>query len=142
MAKNREKMYDGILAHVQGQEEKLARAMGRDALGIRTRITVDDVGYLVDDIFRGRSVVSGLPTRLVLTRWRQPYKRFVDESVPGQKYSLLKMSDLVVMTKDEATKHYTEVLTGDKTPEDVYGKDVLELVDRRLAEEREYEKFR
>lgn len=141
-AKNRDKMYDGILAYIQSQEEKLARAMGKDALGIRTRITVDDVGYLVDEIFRGRSVVSGLPTRLVLVRWRQPYTRnFVDESVEGQKLSLLKMSDLVVMTKDEAAKHFKEVLTGDKTPEDVYGKGVLELVERRLEEERHYERF-
>lgn len=141
-AKLREKMYDGILANIQGQEEKLARAMGKDSNGIRIRLTLEDVGYLTDEIFRGRSVISGLPTRLVLVRWRQPYKIFVDESVPGQKYSLLKMTDLVVMTKDEAAKHYKEVLVGDKIPEDMYGKEVLDLVDRRLGEEKEYEKYR
>ena len=142
MNKSRDKMYDGILAYVQGQEEKLARAMGKDAHGLRTRLTIDDVGYLVDEIFRGRSVVSGLPTRLVLVRWRQPSKQFVDESVEGQKVSLLGMSDLVVMTRDEATRHFKEVLTGRKTPEELYGEEVLGLVDRRLREEMELELYR
>jgi hypothetical protein len=141
-AKSRDKMYDGILAWLQSHEEKLARAMGVDAHGLRLRLTMDDVGYLVDEIYRGRSVVSGLPTRLCLVRWRQPYKKFVDESVEGQKYSTLRTGDVVCMTKDEAARHYKEVLTGDKTPEDLYGRDVLELAERRLKEEKEYEKYR
>ncbi|KIW00677.1 uncharacterized protein PV09_07861 [Verruconis gallopava] len=142
IAKNREKMYDGILAYIQGQEEKLARAMGRDAQGLRLRITVDDVGYLVDEIFRGRSVVSGLPTRLVLVRWRQPDKKFVNEDIDGQKYSLLEMRDLVTMTRDEATRHWKEVLIGSRTPQELYDEAVMKMVDKRLAEEREYEKYR
>lgn len=141
-AKSRGKLYDGIQGNVQGQEEKLARLMGKDVSGLKTIITDDDVGYLVDEIFRGRSVVSGLSTRLVLTRWRQPYKNFVEEKIPGQKSSTLKLSDLVLMTKEEAAVHYKEVLTGDKTPEELYDKSVLTLVDRRLEEEKIYEQFR
>ena len=142
--KSREKMYDGILGYVQSTEEKLARARGVDAHGLRTRLTIDDVGYLVDEIFRGRSVVSGLPTRLVLVRWRRPDADvgLVDESIHGQKLGVLRMEDLVVMTRDEATRHFKEVLTGEKTVEELYEKDVLDLVERRLAEEREYEKYR
>jgi hypothetical protein len=141
-SKSRDKLYDGILANLQSQEEKFARAMGKDAIGLRLPITQDDVGYLVEEVFRGKSVISGLPTRLVLTRWRQPYKNFVEERYEGQKYSLLKMRDLVLVTKEEAAKHDKLVLKGDKTPEDLYDASILKLVEDRLEEERRFEQYR
>ncbi|QDS74733.1 hypothetical protein FKW77_000923 [Venturia effusa] len=140
--KSRDKMYDSILARLQSQEEKLARAMGKDVLGLRLPLTTDDVAYLVEEIFRGKSVVTGLPTRLVLTRWRQPYKSFLEEKYPGQKNSLLKMTDLVVMTKEEAAVHDKEILRGDKTPEDLYTPEILKLVEDRLEDVRAFEKYR
>jgi tRNA A37 threonylcarbamoyladenosine dehydratase len=140
--KSRDKMYDSILTKLQGQEEKLARAMGKEAMGLRLPLTTDDVAYLVEEIFRGKSVISGLPTRLVLTRWRQPYKSFLEEKYPGQKNSLMKMTDLVVMTKEEAAVHDKEILRGDKTPEDLYSPDILKLVEERIAEEKAFEKYR
>jgi len=141
-SKSRDKLYDGILANLQGQEEKLARAVGKDAIGLRIPITQDDIGYLVEEVFRGRSVISGLPTRLVLTRWRQPYKNFIEEEYTGQKNSLLQLRDLVLMTKEEALKHDQEVLRGDKTPEDVYDAKVLKLVEDRMQEEKQYDQYR
>lgn len=142
VSKSRDKMYDSILTNLQGQEEKLARAMGKEALGLRLPLTTDDVAYLVEEIFRGKSVISGLPTRLVLIRWRQPYKSFLEEKYPGQKNSLLKMTDLVVMTKEEAVVHDKEILKGDKTPEDLYSTTVLKLVEERIAEQKSFEKYR
>ncbi|KAF2434428.1 hypothetical protein EJ08DRAFT_657182 [Tothia fuscella] len=141
-SKSRDKVYDSILASLLSQEEKLARAMGKDSIGLRLPITQDDIGYLVEEVFRGRSVVSGLPTRLVLTRWRQPYKNFIEDKYPGQKSSLVKLADLVVMTREEAAVHGKEVLWGDKTPEDLYDAKVLKLVEERMEDEKRFDHFR
>ena len=67
-AKGRGKMYDGILALTQGYEEKIARkTMGWPAeqlKGLRIPLTSDDCGYIVEEVYRGRSAISGIPTRL------------------------------------------------------------------------------
>jgi hypothetical protein len=49
---------------------------------------------------------------------------------------------LVCMTKEEATVHEREVLRGSKTPEEVYDKGIVELVETRIREEIGYEKYR
>ena len=61
--KGREKLYDHILANLQGLEERLVRQQRVDALGLKIPVTKDDVGYLVEEVYRGKSVVSKLPTR-------------------------------------------------------------------------------
>ncbi|KAF2144073.1 uncharacterized protein K452DRAFT_152440 [Aplosporella prunicola CBS 121167] len=141
-SKSRDKMYDGMLGALQGLEERLARHRGVDAVGLRIPITQDDVGYLVEEVYRGRSVVTGLATRLALTRWRAPPEGFVDNRFPGQNNSLLHIRDLVCMTKEEATRHEKEVLKGDKQPEDIYDKEVVELVEARLQEEEVFQRYR
>lgn len=143
-AKGREKMYDGILAHLQSSEEKLARAMmpGEDAQGLKIGISGNDVGYLVEEVFRGKSVVSGVPTRLALVRWRKPTGDPINLEVEGQKSSNVKMRDLVCMTKEEGVVHEREVIKGSKTPEEMYDKDIVALVEARIAEELTYEKYR
>ncbi|KAI5277445.1 hypothetical protein KEM54_005028, partial [Ascosphaera aggregata] len=75
--KFREKMYDGILGALQGQEERLARFQTNvNPIGLKLPITKDDIAYLVEEVYRGKSVVSGLSTRLALTRWKKPAKGF------------------------------------------------------------------
>lgn len=141
--KGREKTYDNILANLQGLEERLVRSQGRDALGLKIPVTKDDVGYLVEEVYRGRSVVTGLPTRLALIRWEKPDAGFkVDEDWEGQKYSRLQLGDLVCMTKEEAAVHEKEVLKGGKAPEEMYEREVIELVEKRRQEERHYSKYR
>ena len=140
--KAREKMYEGILANLQGQEEKLVRSRGGDALGLRVPVTFEDVGYLVEEVFRGRSVVSGLGNRLALTRWKAPGSDLVDMSVDGQKCAKLALTDLVCMTKEEAARHEKLVLNGDKVPEGVYDENVVQMVKSRVAEEAFYQRFR
>jgi tRNA A37 threonylcarbamoyladenosine dehydratase len=148
-SKGREKMYEGILAQLQGLEERLARSIFKDqksgdekesafdATGLRIPITSDDVGYLVDEVYRGRSVISGLASRLALVRWRRPTGNWVDaRSVAGQKSVKLDMSELVCVTRDEMLKHEKMVLKGDAQPEDLYGEDVMALVEKRREEER------
>lgn len=142
-SKSRDKMYDGILGALQGAEERLARALlSEDPLGLKIPITQDDVGYLVEEVYNGRSIISGLSTRLILSRWKKPTEKFVDESTPGQKNSHLKMKDLVLMTKEEASKHEKEILKGEKSLEDVYTAETIERVSKRMAEEERFERFR
>lgn len=142
-SKSRDKMYDGILGALQGGEERLARALFiKDTQGLKIPITQDDVGYLVEEVYNGRSIISGLSTRLYLTRWNKPTENFVDQQTPGQKNSILKMNDLVLMTKEEATKHEKEVLKGNKKLEDVYDTKTIEKVNQRMEEEARYERFR
>ncbi|KAF2751358.1 hypothetical protein M011DRAFT_111781 [Sporormia fimetaria CBS 119925] len=141
-SKSRDKMYDGILGALQGAEERLARHRGFDAQGLRIPLTQDDVGYLVDEVYHGRSVVSGLSTRLCLIRWNRPREDFIDKRTPGQRNSLLQMKELVCMTKEEAAKHEKEVLKGDKTPEDLYDTKIVDAVKCKMAEEERYERFR
>ncbi|KAF2821317.1 hypothetical protein CC86DRAFT_397343 [Ophiobolus disseminans] len=142
-SKSRDKMYDGILGALQGAEERLARALFiQDAQGLKIPITQSDVGYLIEEVYSGRSIISGLSTRLVLSRWKKPSTNFIDERTPGQKASTIKMNDLVSMTKEEATKHEKQVLKGDKTLEEVYDAETIERVEKRMKEEARYERFR
>ncbi|MCJ1481949.1 hypothetical protein MMC06_002110 [Schaereria dolodes] len=141
--KTREKMYDNILANLQGLEEKLAKAEGEDVLGLKIPVTKDDVGYLIEEVFRGKSVISGLPTRLALLRWRASESGYSTEKKwKGQKKSRLRLTNLVCMTKEEAVFHEREVLKGKTAPEDVYDSSVVDLVNRRFLEEAEYDRYR
>jgi len=141
--KLRDKMYDNILSTLQGTEERLMRQSGTDSVGLKIPISKDDVGYLVEEVFRGKSVVSRIPTRLALIRWRAPEGGFrIEESSEGQKSVRLDLSDLVLMTKEEAAAHEKEVLKGGKAPESIYDKGVLEIVERRRQEERHYQRYR
>lgn len=137
--KGREKMYDGIHSGLQGLEERLARSVGQDPMGLKIPVSKDDVGYLVEEVFRGKSVVSGLPTRLALTRWRAPKDGFrIDHRWDGQKYTKLQLEELVCMTKEEAAMHEKEVLKEGKPPEIIYDVEVIQLVERRREEEMQY----
>jgi tRNA threonylcarbamoyladenosine dehydratase len=141
-AKGREKMYDSILGDLQGREERVIKAGGVDAHGLRLPITIDDVGYLVEEVYNGRSVVSGLASRLTLVRWMLPKAGALDDSVEGQKVGKLRLKDLVCMTKDEAKKHENEVLKGGKTPLVVWGHEVVNKVEEMMKIEEKYERYR
>ncbi|QIX01314.1 hypothetical protein AMS68_006831 [Peltaster fructicola] len=141
-SKGRDKTYDAIHAQLQGFEERLAKRSGIDSIGLRIPLSSDDVGYITDEIYRGRSVVSGLTTRLALIRWRKPDGEWISTATPGQKADRLSFDQLVCMTRDEATQHEKQILHGDKTPEDIYDESVLKLVAQRMEEERGYRVLR
>ncbi|TVY89764.1 tRNA threonylcarbamoyladenosine dehydratase [Lachnellula willkommii] len=144
-AKGREKMYDGILAQLQGSEEKLARATtpGEDAQGLKLGVTAGDVGYVVEEVYKGRSAISGVSTRLALVRWRSPVGgTTIQLGVEGQKTSKVRLRDLVCMTKEEAAVHEREVIRGAKTPEDLYDVETVDAVEARIREEIRYEEYR
>lgn len=134
---------------VQAYEERLVRSepgAPKDiAVGLRIPLTVSEVAFLIEEMYRGRSAVSGLPTRLFLVRWRKPQEsimKTIGEGADQQKWSTLQMSDLVCLTKEEIKIHEKEILKGDKTPEDVYDADTVKKVEARIAEIKQYEKYR
>ena len=138
VSKSRDKMYDGILAQLQGLEERVAKHHGFDPVGLRIPVTADDVGYLIEEVYHGKSVVSGLATRLALTRWSKPEGSWVNTKTPGQKADVLELSDLVCMTRDEVNRHEKEVLKDGRPTEEVYDQTAIALVARRLREERAF----
>ncbi|KAL5866911.1 hypothetical protein ACKVWC_010801 [Pyricularia oryzae] len=157
--KSRDKLYDQALASLQGTEAKLVRSFnGGNAdmvVGLRTPLSPGDIAFMIEEVFRGRSAITGIATRLVLVRWRRPATDplMVIEGAPDddgpqksapapQKSTRLRLSDLVCMTKDEAMVHLREVLLAGKQPEEMYDAETVERVNMRLSEAAGYEKFR
>ncbi|EHL00192.1 hypothetical protein M7I_3962 [Glarea lozoyensis 74030] len=125
------------------EEEFQKGKVGEDAQGLKLGLSVYDVGYLVEEVYRGKSVLSGITTRLALVRWRKPEAgSTIKVDVEGQKNSIVRLGDLVCMTKEEANVHEREVVKGDKTPEQFYDEEIVELVESRLREEKSFEKYR
>ncbi len=144
--KSREKLYTGILAALRAMEAKLVQSMtGEIPLGLRVPLSLEDVAYLIEEVFRGKSVISGLTTRLALVRWQKPREGYRVEPTwekEGQIFVKLDLEDLVCITKEEAQRHEREVLRGDKSPEDLYGQEVLRLISKRQQEELSFRRFR
>lgn len=108
-------------------------------------MSAGDVTYLIEELYRGRSVVSGVPTKLVLVRWRRPegpVLRRIGTGVDEQKTSIIALRDIVCMTKEEATRHYESVLKGGEPLEALYDGELIAKVEERLAQAAEAEKFR
>lgn len=129
------------------------------AVGVKIPVTKDDVGFLVDEVYRGKSILSGITTRLTLIRWRKPPPtpstpppsssssisrkgETLDRRWPNQISSILSLSDLVCVTKEEAVVHERDVLRGEQLPEDRYDSGILRRVQGRRREIEEYERFR
>ena len=144
--KGREKLYDGILASMQGLHEKLAKSeAGQEFTGLRLPLSKDDIGFLVEEIWRGKSVASNLPNRLTLICWERPAKGFGPDpqwEKEGQKLFPISYKDLICLTKEEAMRHEREVLRGGKKPEEIYDKEVVQKAKQRMKEAEFYENYR
>lgn len=79
-----------------------------------------DVGYIFEEMWHGKSVISGPDDKLALTRW--------DKSKP------LCYFNTVCMTRMEANTH--DKLPTDTNLEDFYGKDIYKKVMTRFDDER------
>lgn len=144
-AKGRDKMYEGILTYVQGVEEKLGRQFVPGLTGLKVPLTLGDVAFLCEELYHGRSVVTGIPTKLALIRWRRPTETsvsYIGEGSDLQKCSTLKLRDLVCMTREETVRHEKEILKAGKNLDEVYDKETIDRVEARLAEAAKYEEFR
>jgi tRNA threonylcarbamoyladenosine dehydratase len=86
--------------------------------------SVDDVGYIIEEVFRGRSILEPFhTTRLAIVKWRPEGN--VD------------WGNVVCLTKAEGKIHEKRVLKGNESLEGVYGKEVVGRVDEIWKEERE-----
>jgi tRNA threonylcarbamoyladenosine dehydratase len=86
--------------------------------------SADDVAYIVEEVFRGRSVLEPFQaTRLTLIKWR------VDTG--------LQWGNVVCMTKAEAIEHEKRVLKGKESVEEVYDEEVVSRVAEIWEEEKE-----
>lgn len=152
-----------MLAGLQASETKLVRHRnGGDAevaVGLKTPIASGDIAFLVEEVWGGRSAVTGISTRLNLVRWRRPRENPLvviggedddDEGGTGeggeklqvQKSTRLPLGELVCVTKEEAAMHMREVVLGEKEPEELYDAEVVERVERKLKMAASYEKCR
>ncbi|SCV01327.1 LAME_0G15500g1_1 [Lachancea meyersii CBS 8951] len=120
--KNRIKVYDGIYQSLAGQMTRIGMP------DQRVPVALKDVGYICEEVFRGKSPLSGYSTRLTLSKW--------DPSLP------VSIQNVVLMTKDEQKNHEERVLNGGENLVDVYSKETLEFVSKRLKEEEYYSQFR
>jgi hypothetical protein len=148
-------MYEGILSFLQGSEDRLIRSLAPDGSpattrGLKLPLTHGDVAFLIEELNHGRSAVTGVPTKLVLVRWRRPAS-FDDamlqiggqgEGLEVQKSSTVRLRDLACMTKEEAMRHEKEVFREGRSLEDAYGSETVEKVERRLAVAERYEQYR
>lgn len=120
--KNRIKVYDGIYQSLAGQMTRIGMP------DQRVPIALKEVSYIVEEVFRGKSPMSGFSTRLTLSKW--------DPKKP------VSLQNVVLLTKEEQKVHEDRVLNGDDKLEDVYPQQVLELVNKRFREEEYYSQFR
>ncbi|KAJ5518236.1 Molybdenum cofactor biosynthesis MoeB [Penicillium expansum] len=140
-AKGREKLYDTILGALLILHERMVKQFtGQDTVGLRLPLSKDDIAFVVEEVYRGKSAISGLSTRLALIPWQTPAHGWnMDLSLEkeGQKTIPIYINDMVCVTKEEALHHEQEVLKGGKKVEEVYDEAVLQRVNlrRREAEE-------
>lgn len=145
VVKGRDKMYDGILAYVQGFEERLARLFHPDMTGLKTPLTAGDVAFVSEELYQARSIVSRISTKLVLIRWRRPETtnvRVIGEGNDIQRSSTLRLCDLVCMTKEEALRHEKEIMKAGRALHELYDDETIERVEARLSEATTYERHR
>ncbi|KAF9291957.1 hypothetical protein BGZ68_001043 [Mortierella alpina] len=111
--KFRMELYQRLHRDLKSQEESRHPDM--------TDIPLDrrDVGYVLEEMFRGRSAVSQSMDKLALCRWRREEP--------------LSCLNTVVMTQREMERHLA--LPKDADLEKVYGKSVTDYVEARFEEE-------
>jgi tRNA threonylcarbamoyladenosine dehydratase len=146
LAAKNNKLIDNVSTQLQVTIERLVRAEEHKLIdGLRIPLSKEEVAFVVDEIWRGRSVVSGMPTRLALVPWLRPAQGFKLDPQwerEGQRFIGLDWRNLVCMTKEEAVRHEREVLLGGRAVDELYDEKVLQLIAARLKEAEIYERFR
>ncbi|KAG0090646.1 hypothetical protein BGZ93_009213 [Podila epicladia] len=118
--KLREGLYQRIHRDLKVREGKLDLDVETIALDRR------DVGYVIEEIWRGKSAISKSMDKISLCRWKR--------SEP------LTLQNVVLLTKSELDHHVKLPLDADLIQE--YGQEVVEFVESRFREEAEISKMR
>ncbi|KAI9007693.1 ubiquitin-protein ligase molybdopterin-converting factor [Hyaloraphidium curvatum] len=126
--KGREKTYSRVYRDLRARDENHYRANP-----VCPYINVEEAGYLVDEVYRGFSVLSRSHDRLNLARWDVRQESRIE--------------NLVLMTKSEADKHdkaWAEAIARGEELDLVarYGEDVVALVRKRLDQVKREMKWR
>ncbi|KAF9572929.1 hypothetical protein EC968_009235 [Mortierella alpina] len=111
--KFRMELYQRLHRELKSQEE--SRHPGTTDIPLDRR----DVGYVLEEMFRGRSAVSQSMDKLALCRWRREEP--------------LSCLNTVVLTQREMERHLA--LPKDADLEKIYGKSVTDYVEARFEEE-------
>ncbi|KAH6910672.1 ubiquitin-protein ligase molybdopterin-converting factor [Coprinopsis sp. MPI-PUGE-AT-0042] len=121
--KNRKKLYERIYRDLLHREGQVAGAQLN-----RLPIDEDDVGFIFEDLHRGRSVMPpfDVPTRPTLVRWDY--------------FKPLTIDNCIVLEFRDAETHYKQCFSEGKGPGDVWGDEMRAVVERRAAEAREVRK--
>ncbi|KAJ1934746.1 hypothetical protein FBU59_005600, partial [Linderina macrospora] len=112
--KGRNALYARMQRELGNREVKISQNGGQHQLWM----TPDDVGYVLEEIWRGRSAISGNTDKLALVRWKR--------DLP------MTTHNCVVMTKKEADEH--EKIEGN--PEDAYPANIVAFINERFEEEK------
>ncbi|KAG0256627.1 hypothetical protein BG011_004414 [Mortierella polycephala] len=118
--KLREALYLRIHRELRVREGKLDK--GIEAIALDRR----DVGYVIEEIFRGKSAVSQSMDKIGLCRWKRAEP--------------LSLQNVVVLTKSEMNRHAKLPLDADLV--EVYGQEVVDYVEDRFREESEISRLR
>lgn len=122
--KRRNKIYDNALQSLAGQFARLRWTKQT------VPVNLNDVGYLIEEIFRGKSCISGDSNKLCLSLWKPPVGEQAD------------LDNLIVLTKSEQKYHEEKVLIGGAPVEEVYSPKTLDIVEKRMKEQKWESQFR
>ncbi|KAH8829223.1 ubiquitin-protein ligase molybdopterin-converting factor [Flagelloscypha sp. PMI_526] len=127
--KNRRKVYEKVYRDLLIRERKLT---GQGEALTRLPFDEDDVGLLVDDLYRGRSCVPpyDVPTKPALVRWDLNER--------------LTLDNCAMMDSKDADKHITELQGTPTLPSVLWGKEAQAVVDRvkkELINQRDWMNF-
>ncbi|KAJ2636261.1 hypothetical protein GGF40_003106 [Coemansia sp. RSA 1286] len=118
--KGRHALYARVMRELGTRESKVPESCGGPLLQMNTA----DCGYMIEEIWRGKSAVSGVTDKITLTRWHRDQP--------------MSTANCICLTKTEADNH-------DKLecpPEQHYSPEIVAYVERRLAEERHLSSMR
>ncbi|KAJ3214950.1 hypothetical protein HDU67_001038, partial [Dinochytrium kinnereticum] len=140
MIKARGKVYERILKDIKQdvvrKRQAKAREVGKKVEQLEEEeeevmLSSRDVGYILDEVFKGRSILSGSleKEKVTLTRWN-PSLPFLP-------------TNMVCMTRVEAEKHLSSFTNDDPSwLVKQYGQTLFDEVTKKLEEIREAEKWR
>jgi tRNA threonylcarbamoyladenosine dehydratase len=118
------KLRPRLYADIHSTMKSKYDSFGTSTMQPNCPFSVDDVGYIVEEVFRGRSVLEPFhTTRLNLVKWR----------AEGN----VEWGNVICLTKSEGIEHEKRVLKGMEMVEDVYGMEVISRVDEIWREERQ-----
>ena len=117
------KLRHRLYADVHGNIKSQSDPFGSSTTQPNCPFSVDDVGYIIEEVFRGRSILEPFhTTRLTLVKWRAE--------------GTFEWNNVICVTKAEGKEHEMKILKGNEKVEDIYGMEVVSRVDEIWKEEK------